>query len=160
LNAAQAQAFGQGLQGAALNNQAQSQRFSQDAENLRYNNDTRQQDMDNRNAQISGWNQNLNQGFSQDFAGYDASRAQRQQSMEEQFALRSQPINEISALLSGSQVNAPNFNIAQPSQIANTDYAGIVNENHNQRMQIAQGEYNARQSLFGGALGLGASLLF
>ena len=40
---------------------------------------------------------------------FNATNAARQQYLNEQFALRNQPINEITALLSGSQVQQPNF---------------------------------------------------
>lgn len=69
---------------------------------------------------------------------------------------RNQPINEISALLSGSQVSQPNFVNAPQSQVANTDYAGLVQNNYAQQMA----GYNQRQQMFGqlagGLFGLGA----
>ena len=159
-NAAQGQIFDQRMQNAGLNNSMQAQRFSRDAANIQMQNAARQQALDNRNSQISGYNQNQQANFANQNSVADSARQRRQQQLEEQFALRNQPINEITALLSGSQVSSPNFNVAQPSQIANTDVAGIINENYNQRMNKAQAEYQAQQSLFGGVLGLGSSLLF
>ena len=46
-------------------------------------------------------------------SAFNATNAARQQYLNEQFALRNQPINEITALLSGSQVQQPNFLIDQ-----------------------------------------------
>lgn len=78
----------------------------------------------------------------------------RGQAVQEALTERNQPINEITALLSGSQVSQPNFvNTSQP-QIPTTDYAGLVNENYNQRLGIAQAENAYNQNLFGGLFGL------
>ncbi|MGL5010981.1 MAG: tail fiber domain-containing protein [Paracoccaceae bacterium] len=74
-------------------------------------------------------------------------------------AARNQPINEIMALLSGSQVQMPNFGMNQPSQIPTTDNAGIINQDYNNRM----GNYNAKMGAWnqgmGGLFGMGAALL-
>jgi len=66
---------------------------------------------------------------------------------------RSNPINEITALLSGSQVSAPNssFTSTPQSQVAGVDYSGLVNNNYNQ--QVAQS--NAQM---GGLFGLGGTI--
>jgi hypothetical protein len=72
---------------------------------------------------------------------------------------RNQPINEISALLSGSQVSQPNFVNPPQSQVANTDYAGLVQNNYAQQMA----GYNQRQQMtgqiLGGLFGLGAGFI-
>ena len=60
----------------------------------------------------------------------------RGQALSEAMALRNQPINEISALLSGSQVSQPNFGINRPSVAPTTDTAGLINQNYNQRYNI------------------------
>ena len=61
-----------------------------------------------------------------------------------------QPINQITALLSGSQVSNPNVNMAQPAQIATTDNAGLINANYNQRYQgVADANAN-KSALLGG----------
>lgn len=81
----------------------------------------------------------------------------RGQAFSELQAQRNQPINEISALLSGSQVSNPNVQLMQPQGAATTDVAGIINQNFNQRQgnyQQAMGNYN---SLMGGLFGLGAA---
>lgn len=66
---------------------------------------------------------------------------------------RSQPINEISALLSGSQVTQPNQTFASTpqTQVAGVDYSGLVNNQYNQ--QVSQ--YNAQM---GGMFGLGGAI--
>lgn len=66
-------------------------------------------------------------------------------------AARSQPINEISSLMSGSQVNQPNYaNTPQPG-VAGVDYAGLVQNQYQQQMQ-------QRQNMLSGLFGLGSSI--
>lgn len=75
----------------------------------------------------------------------------RGQSVQEALAERNQPINEISALMGGGQVQTPSFvNTPQPG-VNGTDVAGITNNAYNQNMQ-------AYQSKMSGLLGLGTAL--
>ena len=67
------------------------------------------------------------------------------------------PINQITALLSGSQVTNPNVSLAQPQGAATTDVAGLINQNYNQRYQNYQSEVGQRNSLLGGLFGLGSA---
>jgi hypothetical protein len=71
----------------------------------------------------------------------------RAQGMQELFAQRNQPINEIAALLSGSQVNMPQFQSTPQTGVAGVDYTGLVNQKY-------QSELAASQSAMGGLFGL------
>src|SRR3546814_17777733 len=65
---------------------------------------------------------------------------------------RNQPINEITALLSGSQVSNP-ASMSGPSpqtQVGGVDYAGLVNQNY-------QNQMNAYGAKMGGLFGLAGS---
>lgn len=73
-------------------------------------------------------------------------------------AQRNQPINEITALLSGSQVSQPQFMGANMPTIPTTDVGGLINQNYNQRLGAWQTEVANRQSLLGGLFGLGGDL--
>ncbi|ANL48646.1 UNVERIFIED_ORG: hypothetical protein GGE63_000109 [Rhizobium esperanzae] len=72
---------------------------------------------------------------------------------------RNQPLNEISALMSGSQVNQPNYVNTPTTQLPTVDQAGLINENFNQKMGIYNQQVAARNSAMGGLFGLGGSLL-
>ena len=74
-------------------------------------------------------------------------------------AARNQPINEIMALLSGSQVQTPNFAMNRPSTIPTTDNAGIINNNYSQQMSNYNAKMGAWNSGMGGLFGLGAALV-
>lgn len=151
---------------AAFENQAQSQQFGQNATRAGFANDANQQEFQNDSIRVGANNQAQAQQFGQNaqrtaFAN-NTKEAQvalqqriRDALLQEQYALRGQPINEIAALMSGTQVQQPNFVNAQGPQAATTDYAGIVNNNYAQQM----GAYNARQQGTGGFMGGIGSLI-
>lgn len=83
----------------------------------------------------------------------------RGQAFSELQALRNQPINEITALLSGSQVSNPNVQAVQPQGMPTVDLAGLINENYNQRLNAWQQNAANQQSLLGGLFGIGGKLI-
>lgn len=95
--------------------------------------------------------------FGLDMARFDAQNDLRGQALNERFALRNQPINEITALLSGSQVQQPNFRMNTPSRIPTTDNAGLINANYNQRFGNYQQQLGSWNSGIGGLFGMGAA---
>src|SRR5690606_36321083 len=58
----------------------------------------------------------------------------RAQGFQEAQASRNQPINEITALVSGSQVSQPNFVNANMPTIPTTDVAGIINQDYQNQL--------------------------
>lgn len=97
-------------------------------------------------AEMTRFNQSRNDAFNQ------LALTGRGQAVQEALTSRNQPINEITALLSGSQVQAPNFTSTPQTPVSGVDYAGLVNNNYNQ--QVA-----SNNSMLGGLAGLGGSLL-
>jgi hypothetical protein len=57
------------------------------------------------------------------------------QAVSDILAQRNQPINEISALLNGSQVTQPSYVSTPQTNLPTTDYAGLVETNYNQKLQ-------------------------
>lgn len=90
---------------------------------------------------------------------YNAATAGRAQAMQEQFAFRNQPINEITALLSGTQVQQPQFMGANIARIPTTDHAGIIQQDFQNRLGLWQQNAQQQQNLMGGLLGFGGRLL-
>ncbi len=90
-NAAQAQRFGQVMDYQGLRNQALAQNQAQDFQRLAAQNAAQQQQ------------------FQQNIAGQQFYNTAVQQALAQQAAIRSLPVNEISALLSGGQVSVPQF---------------------------------------------------
>jgi Chaperone of endosialidase len=87
-----------------------------------------------------------------------ALERQRNQYLAEQYALRNQPLNEISALLSGSQVSQQPWASYNQSQIPTTDIAGLINQNFQQQFQNYNTQTQAQSQLLGGALGAAGNI--
>lgn len=79
----------------------------------------------------------------------------RGQAFQEALTGRNQPINELTALLSGSQVSQPNFINPNMPTIPTTDTAGIINNHYQQQMA----QWGANQGILGGLMGGVGSLI-
>jgi hypothetical protein len=83
----------------------------------------------------------------------------RDQAVNEKLTERNQPFKEFAALLSGSQIDQPQFGATPGASVANTDYSGLVSQNYQDRLQA----YRARQDSFnkalGGLFGIGAQAI-
>jgi hypothetical protein len=83
----------------------------------------------------------------------------RERALQEQMAIRNQPINEIGALMSGGQVSMPQFTQFRGGNIAGTDVAGIHQQGFNNQMGIYNQQLANRGAMMGGIAGLTGSLL-
>lgn len=83
----------------------------------------------------------------------------RGQAVQEAMAARNQPINEITALMSGSQVSMPQFVGTNPANIANVDRAGLEMSAYNAKLANWQAKNAGMQSLMGGLFGLGSAAI-
>jgi hypothetical protein len=72
---------------------------------------------------------------------------------------QNQPINAITALMSGSQVSQPNFMNVPQTQIPTTDYANIVNQSYQDQLAAYNAQVQAQSASSGGLFGLGGSVL-
>ncbi len=79
----------------------------------------------------------------------------RGQAVQEALTARNQPINEITALMSGGQVSQPNFVGTPQSQVAATDYMGAVGMQQ-AALQNAYNQQMGQQNAIYGALGSAA----
>lgn len=121
-------------------------RFQREEEAMRTNLINRgiREGTDAFSAAMSDFNQGKNDAYNQLLLDG------RGQAVQEALASRNQPINEITALLSGSQVSMPQFTGNQQPQIPITDNAGLINTNYNQRLQAWQQNQANLGGLFGG----------
>lgn len=158
-NAAQGQAFGQNASRAAFENDAQGRAFQQETARAGFGNSAEQQMFQNRASGISMDNQAAVQEANSDIAQFNAKNASRTQALQELFAVRNQPLNEISAILSGSQVKDPSFITPNTAQMATTDYAGIQQNYDQLKQQQYQQQLAQSNAMWGGVLGFGAALL-
>lgn len=84
--------------------------------------------------------------------------AGRSQANQEIMSERNQPINEITALMSGSQVSNPTFTNTPQSQVAGVDYMGMVNNNYNNAIKAQASEQAANGAAMGGMFGMAGTL--
>ena len=148
-NQAIAQNFGQQLAGTQLSNQAINQNYQQNLQSQQAINQAlaqnqavaaQQQQLTNA-AQLQQYNQNLGSAqFSNNAALQD---------LQAKLQLRNQPLNEITALMSGSQLQMPQFQGYNPTNIAPAPvFAGAQAQGaaDMQRYGIAQSGANAQTS--------------
>ena len=155
-NAAQQQGYGQNQGLAQFQNQAQQQLWDQILGQGSFANAAQAQ-QNQQNAMAATFaNTGMAQNFGQQQSAFNAMQAARNQYMNEAYAYRNQPINEITALLAGSQVQQPNFINTPSSQIPTTDFAGIMNANANLQQQAYNTQSQSWNTLMGGILGIGA----
>jgi hypothetical protein len=74
-------------------------------------------------------------------------------------AERNQPINEITALMSGGQVNQPQFGNTPQSSVANTDVAGITQQAYDNSLNPWRAQTASNNAMMGGLFSLGGAAL-
>ncbi|MEJ5081050.1 tail fiber domain-containing protein [Ochrobactrum sp. MYb379] len=158
-NAAQAQQYGQNANNAQFGNSAQQQGYEQAMGNANLGNSSKQQMWQNQNQTTQNNNALAGQKYADQQTQFNAQNTQRNQYLQEQYQQRNQPINEISALLSGAQVTNPNFVNSANSQIATTDVAGLINQNYQNQLGAWQQQQQQAGGILGGLFGLGSKLI-
>lgn len=103
-------------------------------------------------------NQSALQTYGMRQSQFNANEAVRQRSLEEQMALRNQPINEITALMSGSQVQQPQFTGGQIGGIPTTDLAGLIDSNYQVKAQQDAAKKAAQSQAAGTATSAAATI--
>lgn len=104
------------------------------------------------NAEMTQFGQNKNDAYNSLYL------SGRSQGAQEALTERNQPINEVSALLSGSQVSQPNFSSTPTANVAGVDYTGAVNNNFNQQNQQYMTQMGQQNAQMGGMFGLAGTL--
>lgn len=133
------------IQEAELANRAQQQIYGQHATNRSFERQGVAQDNQTTLQEIATNNDAVSQK-----AALDASL--RQQALQEEFALRNQPINEISGLMSGAQVTAPQFSAPYRQSVQAAPVGDYIQQNYQSRL-------NSNQGLMSGLFGLGSSVI-
>ena len=82
----------------------------------------------------------------------------RGQAFQELQTQRNQPLNEITALQSGSQVSMPGYQVQQQPNIPTTDNAGLINNAYQQDLAAWQQNQAQRGGMLGGLFQLGGTL--
>jgi hypothetical protein len=169
-NAAEAQLYGQGLSSnqnaymQALNNgqfanSAQALGFGQSYANAQLANAAAAQQFGQGMANANLGNSAQAQQFGQGVANAGLQNQARQQNISEIMQQRQEPLNELNALRTGSQVTAPNFpNI--PGASANpTDIAGLISQNYANQMGGYNSQVAQNNGITNGLFSLGSAYL-
>jgi hypothetical protein len=158
-NQAQAQNFGQGNIQQQLYNQAQAQNFGQGTTAQNTANQAAGQNYAQNYNTIAQNNAAQQQKFAQNTQQAAFENQARQQALAEAIQLRQMPINEISAFMSGSQIQNPVF---QPFTGANVGAAPIAQTMQN-AYAGAQNQYNqqiaSNNAEMGGLFDIGKAVL-
>ena len=120
------------LAGAGLYNQAMGQNFGQGIQ-----------------GQSLGYNQALNKAQFQNTA--------QQQQLAQDLALRSQPLQELAAIMGGSQIQLPQFTGYQPVNVAASPTFNATQAQYQGELAQANAQNAANSQLMQGLFGLGAA---
>jgi hypothetical protein len=169
--------FQQGLQGGQFTNQALTQQNQNQLANLGFNNQAGQQGYQNQLAAQAANNPALQQMYSNQQAQQQANNAIAQQQFANQMSnanLGNQaqqqqynqaltqynmPLNTLSALRTGAQVQNPTFqNAPQQATTAGADLLGAASQQYNAAMGGFNAQQAAQANLNSGLMGLGGTL--
>lgn len=149
------------LANLGFTNQAQQADFANQLAGMGFNNQQIQQMYQNQIAQQQANNAIAQQEYANQMAGANLSNQARQQGLQEQAYLRNEPLNTLSAVRTGSQVQGPQFvNSFNQATTQGPDLLGATQMGYNAQM----GAYNAQQagqnSMTSGLMGLaGAGMM-
>jgi hypothetical protein len=101
-----------------------------------------------------------NQQFNQNAAQAQFNNQAAQQILQQTLALRNQPLNEISALMSGGQVSLPQFQGYNPAQVQSTPIGQYVYNTSGIEQQQYQQQQQNQNAMLAGLFGLGSAGLF
>ena len=108
-NQAIGQNFGQGLQANQASNQAIAQNFGQGMSSQDQANAAMAQNYGQAGTSAGMYNQAAAQRYNQDLSAAQFGNTAQQQRLQQNLAIRNQPLNEIMGLMSGSQIQTPQF---------------------------------------------------
>ena len=156
VNRAIAQNFQQGLGAAGAYNAAAGQQFGQEMDIAGLYNASLAQNQQAALQQAQAQAALQAQGFNQAQAAASFQNAQRQAALQEQLALRALPLNEVAAIMSGAQVQMPQFQAYQGAEVGAAPIFGATQAAGNFAQQNYQNQIarqNAQMGLYGSVLG-------
>jgi Chaperone of endosialidase len=158
-NAAQKQAYEQAQGRGAFYNTAAQQALAEAQARGQFANAAQAAAFQQAQGRGAFANSALAQLLNQRQAALAGRNQTRNQYLAELYAARNQPINEISALLSGSQLTQPQWASWNQAQIPTTDIAGLINQNFSQQSANAQMQSQFLGNVLGAAGRIGGSAI-
>lgn len=145
------------LAAGQFGNMSAAQQYSQNQGQAQFGNQALQQNYANSQAAIDAANQNSLQRFASQLQGAQFGNQAQQQWLQQQLAVRNQPLNEISALMSGSQVSVPQFASYNAPQMPQNQIGSNIYNSAALAQQNYQSELAAQNASMGGLFGLGSA---
>jgi hypothetical protein len=146
------------LGNVALSNQAAQQNYANQLAGLGFNNQAGQQGFANQLAAQQQQNQALQQMFANQQAGASLSNQAQQQAYNQALTQYNMPLNTLSALRTGAQVQNPSFvNSAQQATTSGADILGAAQMGYNAQMGDFNQQQAAQQNFNSGLMGLGGA---
>ena len=140
------------------NNQVSQQNFANQLAGMGFNNQQIQQMYQNQTSQQQANNAIAQQQFANQMAGANLSNQARQQGLQEQAYLRNEPLNTLSAVRTGSQVQGPQFvNSFNQATTQGADLLGAAGMQYNAQMGDFNAQQAAQQNFNSGLMGLGGA---
>ena len=156
--------FDAAMRNAALNNTAIQQdydnrmsQFGVGMQNAALNNSAIQQDFQSKLAGQSAQNAAIAQNYNQQLGMAQFSNTAQDQSLAQQLALRNQPLNEITGLMSGSQIQMPQFQGYTGANIAASPIYQAGQDTFQGQMDQYAMRQQAKNNLTSGLMGLGGA---
>jgi hypothetical protein len=147
------------LSRAGLYNQALGQDYSTEFNRANLYNQALNQDYTTEFNRAGLYNSALGQDFSQGLQRAQFGNQAQQQQLAQDLTLRSQPLNEITALMSGSQIQLPQFTGYTPSQVAPAPTFAATQAGYQGQLAAANAQNAANSQLTQGLFSLGGAAL-
>jgi hypothetical protein len=150
-NQAIAQNYGQGMSSQQLQNQAIGQNYGQGVTSQNQANAAMGQNYGQAGTSAGLYNQAAAQQYNQNLGAAQFGNTATQQAYQQQLAQYNQPLNQIAALMSGSQIQAPQFQqYSGGGQIGAAPVAQAATNQGNYNTATYNSQMGALGSLYGG----------
>lgn len=158
-NSAQNQGYNQAMGNANLNNNVNNTQFNQNAAGMQLANAAQQQGYGQNLSNMQAHNTAQNQSFSQGMMNAQLANSARGQDINELMMQRQNPLNELNALRTGSQVTSPQFGGVPGTNMANTDVMSPINAQYKAQMDAYNAQVQQNNGITGGLFSLGSAAL-
>ena len=152
------QGFEQAAARGQFGNEAQLNQFQAALQNAGMGNTALQQDYQNQLAAQTAQNAAIAQNYNQQMGMAQFGNEAQQQSLDQQLTLRNQPLNQITGLMSGSQIQMPQFQGYQGANIAAAPIYQATQDAFQGQMDQYGIRQQAKNNMMSGLMGLGGSL--
>ena len=151
------QGFNQAQNQGQFANDAQLAQFNAGLQNVGLGNTAINQNFNNQLAAQSAQNAAIAQNYNQQLGQAQFGNTAQDQSLSQQLALRNQPLNQITGLMSGSQIQMPQFQGYTGANVAAAPIYQAANDQYQAAMDVYGIKQQANNNFNSGMMSLGGS---